>query len=66
MKNINEIGFFDDHFLLESLSKLGDPLEKLNKYIDWNIFEAVIKVAFEAKIKDPSIRQVFYIIQLLC
>ena len=39
MKNINPLGLFDDHFLLEALSKLGDPLQKLNKYINWNIFE---------------------------
>ncbi len=25
MKNINPLGLFDDHFLLETLSKLGDP-----------------------------------------
>ena len=35
MKNINPLGLFDDHFLLEALSKLGDPLQKLNKYIKW-------------------------------
>ena len=33
MKNINPLGLFDDHFLLEALSKLGDPLQKMNKYI---------------------------------
>jgi hypothetical protein len=31
MKNINAPGLFDDHFLLEALSKPGDPLQKLNK-----------------------------------
>ena len=40
MKNINPLGLFDDHFLLETLSKLGDPLQKLNKFIDWKIFES--------------------------
>jgi hypothetical protein len=38
MKNVNDLGLFDDHFLLETLSKLGDPLQKLNEYIDWRIF----------------------------
>ena len=42
MKNINPLGLFDDHFLLEALNKLGDPLQKLNKYIDWKIFESPI------------------------
>ena len=32
MKNINPLGLFDYHFLLEALSKPGDPLQKLNKY----------------------------------
>lgn len=32
MKNINPIGLFDDHFLMETLSKLGDPLQKLSEY----------------------------------
>ena len=30
MKNINPLGLFDDHFLMEKLTKLGDPLQKLN------------------------------------
>ena len=30
MKNINPLGLFDDHFLMEKLNKLGDPLQKLN------------------------------------
>ncbi len=39
MKNINSLGLFDDQFLMEKLTKLGDPLQKLNKYIHWNIVE---------------------------
>jgi len=46
MKNINPIGLFDDHFLLDQLSKIGDPLEKLDTYIDWAIFEVPISKAF--------------------
>ena len=49
MKNINPLGLFDDHFLLETLSKLGDPLQRLNKYINWNIFESPIN---EDKLKN--------------
>jgi len=47
MKNINPLGLFDDHFLFETLSKLGDPLQKLSKYIDWIIFEAPLDQAFK-------------------
>ena len=37
MNNINPLGLFDDHFLLEAQIKLGDPLQKLN-IINWKIF----------------------------
>ena len=35
-------GMFGEHFRLEKLSKQGDPLERLNKVIDWNIFVPVL------------------------
>jgi len=54
MKNINPLGLFDDHFLLEALSKLGDPLQKLNKYINWDIFESPIYEAFKNENRDLS------------
>ena len=52
MKNINPLGLFDDHFLLEKLTKLGDPLQKLSDYIDWNIFRKPLEKAFEDENKD--------------
>ena len=52
MKNINSPGLFDDHFLLETLSKLGDPLQKLSEYIDWSIFESPLDQAFSNETKD--------------
>ncbi|MFA5327023.1 MAG: IS5 family transposase [Prolixibacteraceae bacterium] len=54
MKNINPLGLFDDHFLLEKLTKLGDPLERLNDYINWNIFKAPLDSAFSEGLKDSS------------
>ncbi|MFZ4525793.1 MAG: hypothetical protein ACOYOE_09645 [Chlorobium sp.] len=42
MKNINPLGFFDEHLLLEKLSKLKDPLVKLESHIDWNIFKQIL------------------------
>jgi len=54
MKNINPLGLFDDHFLMEKLTKLGDPLQKLNEYIDWNIFKAPLEVAFKNDEVDKS------------
>jgi transposase, IS5 family len=43
MKNINPLVFFDEHLLLEKLSKLKDPLVKLEAHIDWDIFKAILK-----------------------
>ena len=34
--------FFDKHFLLEKLTKLKDPLVKLNNHIDWKIFTPIL------------------------
>jgi len=45
-KNINPLGLFDEHFLLERLTKLKDPLVKLESHINWNIFVPVLDVAF--------------------
>ena len=53
MKNVNDLGLFDDYFLLETLSKLGDPLQKLSGYIDWNKFEAILNQAFRVESNDP-------------
>ncbi len=47
MKNINPLRLFDDHFLFEKLTKLNDPLLKLNEFIDWKIFESPINEAFK-------------------
>lgn len=54
MKNVNPLGLFDDHFLLDKLTKLGDPLERLNDYIDWNIFKSPLDSAFRKELKDSS------------
>jgi len=47
VKNINPPGFFDDHFLLENLTRLGDPLHKLSHCIDFAVFCPVLIAAFE-------------------
>ncbi|MDP2160270.1 MAG: IS5 family transposase [Flavobacterium sp.] len=54
MKNINPLGLFDDQFLMEKLTKLGDPLQKLNDYIDWRIFESTLNEAFKDEVRDLS------------
>ena len=40
--------------MLETLTKLGDPLERLNQYIDWNIFKPTLDKTFLDKSKDAS------------
>ena len=54
MKNINPLGLFDDHFLMEKLTKLGDPLQKLDNCIDWKIFKSPIENSFMMESKDKS------------
>ena len=52
-------GFFDENDRLTELSKLGDPLEKLNKYINWEDFRGKLKKAFEKEAKGPGGRPPF-------
>jgi len=42
-KRHRDYGFFDQDFRLEKLTKLGDPLEKLNKGIDFEIFREYLE-----------------------
>lgn len=49
MKHINPLGMFDAHFLIEKLNKLGNPLEKLDRYIDWKIFQDSLNQLFNKK-----------------
>jgi len=47
-------GFFDENDRLKELSELGDPLEKLNKYIQWENFRGILKRTFEKEAKRPG------------
>lgn len=38
MKNIKLLALFEEYFLLERLTKLKDPMVKLEEHIDWDIF----------------------------
>jgi hypothetical protein len=59
MKNVNLPGLFDDHFLMDKLTKLGDPLQRLNKYIDWEVFRGSLDGAFETEPKGKGGRPPF-------
>lgn len=46
MRKTKTTGFFDEYFRLEKLSKIKDPLEQLNKYIDFESFRDTLNQAF--------------------
>ena len=41
-KRHKDLGLFDQDFRLEKLSKLGDPLERLSKGIDFELFRNLL------------------------
>ena len=47
-------GFFDEQDRLELISKQGDPLEKLNEMIPWEIFRKQLKKCFAKEPKGPG------------
>lgn len=47
-------GFFDADNRLEEISKQGDPLEKLDQHLDWELFRPILDAAFLASEKDAS------------
>ena len=47
-------GFFDENDRLEELSKMGDPLEKLNRFIQWENFRGILNKACKKAHKGPG------------
>ena len=47
-------GLFDEQFKLERISELGDPLEKLNVAIDWEVFRYVLDKHLIKEAKGPG------------
>ena len=45
---MSQINFMAEDDRLKKLSEIGDPIEKLDKYIDWNIFAPTINGVFNA------------------
>ena len=52
-------GFFDENDRLNELSKLGDPLEKLNNFINWEGLRRILTKTFKKKAKCPGGRPPF-------
>ena len=42
-KRHKDYGFFDQDIMLSKLTKLGDPLEKLNKGVDFEMFRVILE-----------------------
>jgi IS5 family transposase len=56
-KRHRDYGFFDQDFRLTKLSKLGDPLEKLNKGIDFEIFRDILEEKLTKQAKGAGGRR---------
>jgi transposase, IS5 family len=52
--NGSQIGLFDVENKLTQLSAMGDPLEKLNNAINWNLFKPVLNKAFRKERKSNA------------
>src|SRR4030042_2128105 len=51
--------FFDEQDRLQKISLQGDPLEKLNAIIDWEMFRPQLKRCFKKEPKGPGGRPPF-------
>lgn len=60
MNKMSQPGFFDLEERYQSLSREGDPLEKLNEVIDWSIFQSLLKRAFDRERKSPAGRKPYH------
>lgn len=62
MKTLN---FFAEDNRLAKLSKLGDQLEKLNRVMDWKIFEPLLKSVFAKEAKGAGGRPPYDYVMML-
>lgn len=56
---MSQIGLFDVEDKLAQLSAIGDPLEKLDKAINWNLFKPVLNKTFRKERKSNAGRPPF-------
>jgi transposase, IS5 family len=52
--SMKQKGLFDEDFRMEKISKLGDPLEKLNLVVRWGIFRPIIENGLKHEAKGPG------------
>lgn len=53
-KRHRDYGFFDQDIRLSKLSKLGDPLEKLNKGVDFELFRSLLEEKLTSQAKGKG------------
>lgn len=53
-KRHRDYGFFDQDIRLSKLTQLGDPLEKLNKHIDFEVFRTLLSDGFSKLAKGKG------------
>jgi IS5 family transposase len=56
-KRSKAIGFFDEDFRLEKLTNLGDPLERLSKGVDFELFRALLEDKLHIEPKNDGGRK---------
>jgi len=56
-KHRREKGLFDEELRLSKLSKQNDPLLKLDKFIDWEIFRSILEIALKKDSKNKGGRK---------
>jgi IS5 family transposase len=59
LQDMKQKGFFDENDRLDELSKMGDPLEKLNRHIQWENNRKILKKVFKKQAKGPGGRPPF-------
>lgn len=52
-------GLFDEQDKMDRISKLGDPLERLNQSIEWSLFRPLLNGVFAKEAKGPGGRPGF-------
>jgi transposase len=59
MGTMKQCGFFDENDRLRELSKLGDPLERLNTSINWEQFRGILNRTLTKEAAGPGGRPPF-------
>ncbi|MDY0255037.1 MAG: transposase, partial [Tenuifilaceae bacterium] len=63
-KRHRDYGFFDQDLRLAKLSQLGDPLDKLNKGVDFEVFRDILEVGLSKLPKGKGGRRPYDYVML--